>query len=176
MQEKVCRHCDITKPLEFFSKNKGGKFGRHSKCKECVRIYGKLHHNKHKSDINAKHREYYNNNKEKVLERCKQYRLENRDKKLAYERQWRQNNKHIKTAQSNKRRALKTQATPELSVFEVQGIKALYLISSILGNSCGEPFHVDHIRPISKGGLHCLDNLQVITAAENLSKGAKYEC
>lgn len=33
--------------------------------------------------------------------------------------------------------------------------------------------HVDHIIPISKGGLHHQDNLQVLTKRENLSKGNK---
>jgi 5-methylcytosine-specific restriction endonuclease McrA len=35
--------------------------------------------------------------------------------------------------------------------------------------------HVDHIRPLSKGGAHHQDNLQIISARENLEKGANYE-
>jgi 5-methylcytosine-specific restriction endonuclease McrA len=34
-------------------------------------------------------------------------------------------------------------------------------------------YHVDHIIPLSKGGLHHPDNLQYLTAEENLKKGSK---
>lgn len=34
--------------------------------------------------------------------------------------------------------------------------------------------HVDHIKPLSKGGLHVAANLQVISAHLNLRKGAAY--
>jgi len=37
----------------------------------------------------------------------------------------------------------------------------------------GIQHHVDHIIPLSKGGLHHPDNLQILTAEENLKKGAK---
>lgn len=37
----------------------------------------------------------------------------------------------------------------------------------------GIPHHVDHIIPLSKGGTHTRDNLQILTAEENLRKGAK---
>jgi len=32
-------------------------------------------------------------------------------------------------------------------------------------------WHVDHIVPLSKGGRHCLTNLQVVPEYWNLSKG-----
>ncbi len=32
----VCTGCNCEKPIDEFSKNKNGKFGRRSKCKECI--------------------------------------------------------------------------------------------------------------------------------------------
>lgn len=39
--------------------------------------------------------------------------------------------------------------------------------------NCPTGYDVDHIIPISKGGLHTLSNLQYLTAFENRSKGNK---
>lgn len=39
----------------------------------------------------------------------------------------------------------------------------------------GVQYEVDHIKPLSKGGAHHPDNLQIITAEENRKKAAKYE-
>lgn len=35
----------------------------------------------------------------------------------------------------------------------------------------GIKHHVDHIQPLSKGGLHAPENFQILTESENLSKG-----
>ena len=35
MEQKLCTACKESKPLAFFNKNKNGKFGKHSICKEC---------------------------------------------------------------------------------------------------------------------------------------------
>ena len=37
-------------------------------------------------------------------------------------------------------------------------------------------FQIDHIKPISKGGLTKLDNLQLLSRQENIEKGDKYDC
>jgi len=38
---------------------------------------------------------------------------------------------------------------------------------------CPDGYEVDHIIPISKGGLHTMKNLQYLTLTENRKKGAK---
>ena len=39
--------------------------------------------------------------------------------------------------------------------------------------NCPVGYEVDHIIPISKGGLHCLSNLQYLTISENRRKSNK---
>ncbi len=73
-----------------------------------------------------------------------------------------------KTKGDYKRRALKKEAVKEISWEEKKLIGKFY-------KNCPEGYEVDHIIPISKGGLHCLCNLQYLTIEDNRRKGAKLE-
>jgi hypothetical protein len=50
------------------------------------------------------------------------------------------------------------------------GIRALYFIARVLSRSCSEDYHVDHMIPLSRGGSHTFNNLQVIPASDNIRK------
>lgn len=54
-------------------------------------------------------------------------------------------------------------------------ILEFYKLAQKMTEETGIPYEVDHIKPLSKGGLHHQDNLQVITGKENRRKGSKYE-
>ena len=41
--------------------------------------------------------------------------------------------------------------------------------------NCPQGYEVDHIIPISRGGKHCLSNLQYLTKEENRKKSAKLD-
>ena len=70
-------------------------------------------------------------------------------------------------------RASKFSQTPVLTKEENERILSIYQECAKLTEITGVPHHVDHIHPISKGGLHHPDNLQILTAKENISKGNK---
>jgi len=42
-----------------------------------------------------------------------------------------------------------------------------------VGLKNGDPRHVDHKRPLSKGGTNARSNLRIVKASTNLRKGAK---
>lgn len=44
--EKICTGCLVKKSLEQFNKHPGGKFGRTSRCKNCVKKYRKEYYKK----------------------------------------------------------------------------------------------------------------------------------
>ena len=54
-------------------------------------------------------------------------------------------------------------------------IEALYAVAIRLEELTGVAHDVDHVTPLSKGGLHLAANMRVTTAHANRSKGAKTE-
>jgi hypothetical protein len=63
----------------------------------------------------------------------------------------------------------------KLTKEEEEELWGIYNTARHLTKTTGIQYHVDHIRPIAAGGLHHPDNLQVITAQENLYKGSEYK-
>ena len=64
--------------------------------------------------------------------------------------------------------------TPQLSAEEQELIQQIYVQRDRLNQAAGFiQYHVDHIIPLAKGGLHHPGNLQVIKASDNVRKGAK---
>ena len=63
--------------------------------------------------------------------------------------------------------------TVHLTPIECLRETELYKECFIRGKTTGIPHEVDHIVPVSKGGQHHPDNLQVLTRIENRRKGAK---
>lgn len=53
-------------------------------------------------------------------------------------------------------------------------IKEFYIRAKLLSERTGIPHEVDHIIPVSKGGKHTENNLQILTRSENRRKASKY--
>ena len=70
-------------------------------------------------------------------------------------------------------RAKKFGEAPILTKEEHQRILSIYKECAKITEETGVPHHVDHIYPISKGGKHHPDNLQILTATENIRKRDK---
>ena len=79
------------------------------------------------------------------------------------------------TVDKKLRDAMRRGAYPEdLTPSERKKILEIYEKCKRISEETGIPHHVDHIKPLARGGRHHPDNLQVITASENLKKGAKW--
>jgi hypothetical protein len=76
--------------------------------------------------------------------------------------------KSIRSAKMRGGNVIALTAVEKNQIFEIYNeAKKLSLITNI-------PHHVDHIRPLAAGGTHHPENLRVIPASENLSKGSHY--
>jgi len=118
-------------------------------------------------------KQYRQDNKERIREKNRRWRLANREKVLEYRKREYQKNKAANYARRAKRRSLKLKATLPSSC--PKAIQLFYDEAQEISNILGIKMHVDHIRPLSKGGAHHQDNLQVITWCENLSKSSNWD-
>jgi len=79
--------------------------------------------------------------------------------------------KAYKTQHSAKYNAKKENQTP--SDADLEKITYIYQVCESMNQTSRENYEVDHIKPISKGGLHHQDNLQILEKILNNKKRAK---
>jgi len=137
--------------------------------KEDIAVKTKAYREANKENIAAAHKAWYAANKEDILVKTKAYREVNKEDILVKAKAYYEANKPAYFARAARRRATKLNATPLWC--ETELIKEFYA-------NRPEGYHVDHIVPLQHPlvcGLHCIDNLQYLTAEENLSKSNKFE-
>lgn len=188
---KPCKHGHIS---ERFVNNSGCVQCRKEKTKEYNdkrKEYRDNYYQQNKERIKERVHEYQKNNKDKIKTRNKKYREDNiehlraydreryqrdKEKRKANVRRWRKNNPHKRAAMNAKRRAAKKQATVRWA--NLKSISILYHEAKIREELLGIKFSVDHIIPLTHElvcGLHCEDNLQVITYSANSKKSNNFE-
>lgn len=164
---KSCSCCGLTKPLDMFSPDVRTKTGKASRCKECVAVKKKQKYAENPEKYCKLASDYVKRNYSSKLEANNRYRQANPEKVKQWKAKDRVEHKNRINADNAKRRAkLQTEITPE--IIQMYALRDFYTAMSL-----GEFFHVDHIIPLAKGGLHTADNLQVIPAIDNLRKGKK---
>ena len=85
---------------------------------------------------------------------------------------WAKANPAHQAAMIGKRDALVRSADCIPEDFDLHATIPVYAERIRLTQETGVVHHVDHITPIAAGGLHEVTNLQVLTAQENIEKGA----
>jgi hypothetical protein len=166
---KYCWSCKETKDVSLFGLNKSKPDGLATECKECKRSKDRKYVAANREILKQKASEWYYNNKEYANKRNREY-----------SKNWRKLNKDKNCSKSNKYRASKLNATPIWVCEEHKWlIDEVYHLAKIRSMSTGISWHVDHILPL-KGkevcGLHVIENLQVIPASINISKGNRLVC
>lgn len=115
-------------------------------------------------------------NPERHRENVKRWESKNMDKvremkRIQFRRHYSKNkDKYIAYAAARDKRVIENarQNTPS----ENKTIMAIYESSGRASKCSGIRFHVDHIKPISRGGRHNPNNLQILPERINLIKGA----
>lgn len=183
VSHKTCRLCDTKKSIVEFGKNSNMRDGYQSLCKPCY------------------HDHVYLPNKDKITERSVRWQKDNPDRVKKIKDNWRQNNSNKIIASSRKyynthresilarnkawcvqnpvkarERTLRRLARKNKNIIFPFSKTMLSERMSVFDNRCaycGGPFdHIDHLKPLSMGGAHCLGNLRPSCQSCNLQKGA----
>lgn len=185
---KTCSKCKEVKLVFEFHNQSDRKDGKRSHCKLCTLSYFRKpeslkriathNRNRYLDPIKANKLKKYSKNYHRAhVEEEIEYRKSRKDHLALMNKKYASENKHKRAANENKRRARKLNRTPEwLTDDDFWMMGEIYLLAQERSKLTGIEWHVDHIYPL-KGkkvsGLHVPKNLRVITATENLRKGAK---
>lgn len=172
LTEKVCCSCKSSKPVSEFYKNKLTKDGLYRRCKSChatsVRSWQEKNWGRHVENCKA----WQEGNPDRQRENLRNWRATNPSQASITQKLWRAKNSVSIYARNAKRTEALKRATPEWA--DRKSIAKFYSDAERLTKETGVTWHVDHVIPLRSkfvSGLHVPDNLQVITATENVRKG-----
>lgn len=167
-------------------------FVRSNPCIECARSREKASKSKNPDRFielrrrrdKRRYQRIMSESPEVLRQKAVKTRQANPERARAWNRKWQQSFKAddpqrfraIYAANAQKRNAIKLKATPAWA--DLEKIREFYDTAAALNMLTGEWHHVDHIVPLRSNtvcGLHVHTNLRITTAAENLSKGNRYD-
>jgi 5-methylcytosine-specific restriction endonuclease McrA len=158
IRERNARYCDTHR--EEYRKSKARYQAAH---RDAISEYQAKYRAENCEALSEYQAKYYEAHRDRILERVSRYRASNPEKI----REW-----------SARRRAMERSAT----VGDKKAIQRVYGLaengSGIHCYLCGRLVpkgerHVDHVIPLSRGGLHTASNLDIACALCNVKKGAK---
>ena len=142
------------------------------KAKKAARSKAWYEANKEKKAAYDKAR--YEANKEKIAACKKAWYEANKEKMTAYHKAYREANPEATAKRNRKRRAIKKEAyVPRCSYWE--SVERQMVEERERLRATGITYHIDHIYPLSKGGIDHPSNYQLLTPEENLSKRDKVD-
>lgn len=142
-------------------------------CIRCKRIATEQWHKETRSERNKVYYKWAKANPDKIRQAKASYRSSNKDKIRMEFAAWKAANPHQAAARSALRRARLANASVGLGKEEKIKINEIYRQCALMTRLTGVQYHVDHIIAISRGGKHHPDNLQLLTAIENMKKHAR---
>lgn len=165
-------------------KNKRAYYERNtSKVKESAQIWRiknpesyrrsvRKYLSKNRFILRLRSRVKYWNNKEKELKKYAEYREKNRDLCNTRVRNSQKKNPLRLRLQNHKRRD--RSGNGKISVKRIHELFVLQAGSCVYCNVELSSYHVDHVKPLAKGGTHTDDNIQLLCPTCNRKKGSKY--
>jgi len=180
---KACKKCGVTRPLTDFSRNKRFRDGRERRCKVCRsqafaewrveniekrREYQREWYAKNPGAKQRHDRDYHRRHADTIRARVARWQSENDERYRERQRMWREAHPEHVRNHSLTRRARERDAPGRATVDQIAA-RVIYFGGKCW--MCGAPWeHIDHVKPLSRGGSHWPANLRPACAACNQSK------
>lgn len=145
---------------------------RYQGKKEQIKIYLKKYYSEHREKLIKDSRNYYHQNKEKIIDYQREYCKRNPERASLYKSKYRANHR-IQRQEADLIRKEQLKANGGNITFgEWNNLLELYNHKCLACEST-ENLSMDHIIPLSKGGRHSIDNVQLLCVSCNSHKGTK---
>lgn len=181
---KACGRCKQSRPLEEYIKGKQWRDGLFPYCRGCRKLAQRetylRHHDRRKAEMREAYRqdpeparaymrERYQAKKTEIRAYQLTWEAANRDKQRVIRDRWAKANSDAIAGYNRERRARKLNA-PSIPFTPAQLASRM----AYFGGRCWvcgvEHDAVDHVKPLSRGGWHCLSNLRPICTPCNTRK------
>lgn len=178
---KFCGACEEDRSIDDFALRSDRGGGRQSVCKDCRKEFQQKWYAEHKDEQIQRSRDNYDSELAQI------YREANKSRELAYAAEYRVahpghvaqwEREHPERVRQGKRIRNSTRRARKKDQFIEQVDPRI--VYQMHGGMCGickefvseDDFHVDHVIPLAKGGMHGYVNVQPAHPKCNLSKGA----
>jgi 5-methylcytosine-specific restriction endonuclease McrA len=163
--QKACSKCKRVLPITSFPRGTGTSDGLRADCKNCHQAVKARYAKKHAAEISAYQATYREAHREKARVTTAKYRAENPERVRAAMANWLADPENQRVAREHRRRykAQKKSTAAGIITPELLDGKLAYWgwRCHLAGPHCTViPAHWDHVKPLVKGGLHCLANLR----------------
>jgi len=172
MTTKICKVCEVEKPLEDFSPVKTGRFGRAAICRECIAVKDR---ERYRTDPTIRDRKRKQMKQRRGDPQINAHINERRREKYPAKRQQGQKDYYARLREKHffvwRARLWSARYSERVTALELFSIwhkqKGRCELS---GRKLDNNAHLDHIVPISRGGAHGATNLRWIDPLVNVAR------